>query len=267
MRTASQIAAVTKIVMLNTGSWNPVKQNRQESAKVNGEHGTVNVAKVLVKLTDSPNLEGARSVARAAYKEHCRLTRSSIQNGVRILPNGREWDYKRVMDNYFSAWKEKVDAFIAEYDALRADAPRKLNGLYVPEQWPSVEAVRGKFVFCTRFLPCPAEGDWADWLMESANLAAEELREELKGAVRHVAERCRSEGKLYATVFDNLRELVSLVPDLNLTGDPEIAALAKACEGIACHSAEHLRDDDAGRANVASEAERLMSIFGAGALA
>ena len=57
--------------------------------------------------------------------------------------------------------------YFSRGDVVRAEAPVRMNGLYVASHWPTREALEGKFSFATSYLPCPVEGAWGEWISES----------------------------------------------------------------------------------------------------
>src|SRR6185295_5818018 len=221
------IAARTKLAVLQTGAWRATRLHKHETLEENARHNT-SAAKVLVKVSDHPALSDITKLHAHAYATHKRLTLPTVQDGMRLLPVGREFEHSAEMRQLADEHARIVARFLADYDQEKADAPVRLNGLYDPSMWPSHDAVAAKFTFATRYLSTPVDGAWGDWLAESARAAEDDVRERLTEALTRVKERCASDGKLFASVFDSIRDLADLVPDLDLTGDfaPVVAALA-----------------------------------------
>ena len=243
MNTNSQLASRIKLVTLNTGAWRANKLNRKESQDVNARHGTSDVAKVIVRLTDHPALVGLYKLHSEAYTEHRRITLPSVQDGIRVVPAGKELEHSQTMADFRQKHDKLVNDFMADYDAIRLEAPIKLNGLFDGRQWPAPEVVRSRFSFATRYLPCPSDGAWNDWLSESAQAGQAELRERLVTAARHLADVLKSDGKLYQSALDNLRDVCDLAGDgFNLLDDPIIAQAARELRPHSAQAAESLRD-------------------------
>jgi hypothetical protein len=155
-----------------------------------------------------------------------------------------------------------VDLFLADYDKVRADAPARLNGLYVATQWPAHDIVAAKFSFTTRYLPVPDVGQWAEWIDEASKAAQDELRERLAEAIIKVAQKLRDPKSIFRdTLVSNLTEILALVPDLNLRDDPQIAALAAQAAELTEFDPATLRDDPIARANIAQRATDLCTLF------
>lgn len=256
-----QIAARTKLCVLSTGAWRAVRLHKRETREENRRHST-NAAKVLVRVTDHQALKNLGKLHAQAYTEHRRLTLPTVQDGMRLLPVGREMEHASKMTELSDRHKALVADFVADYENERDSAVERLNGLYDPSMWPSRSTVASKFTFSTRYLSTPTEGAWGDWLSESARAAESEMRDRITEALERVRDRCRSDGRLYASVFDTIRELVALAPDFDLTGDPEIAALIAGSAPLTRYHATTLRDDKAGRRDVAAQADRILATLG-----
>lgn len=255
----AEVAARTKLAVLNTGRWQATRQHRKETNAVNTAHGT-NAAKVLVRVSDHPALSALTKLHAEAYQEHRRLTLPSAQDGMRLLPAGREFEHAEAMRKISDRHNVLVAEFLADYESERKNAPARLNGLYDPAMWPSASAIADKFSFRTRYLPCPADGAWGEWLEASAQEAEAELRERISEALKRVRDRCKADGKLYASVFDAIRDLTNLVPDLDFSG--EYAPVVEAMKPLANIHAEDVRDAPRARAKVAKQAADILSVLG-----
>lgn len=253
------IAARTKLVRLQTGAWRATKQHKAETAEENARHNTT-AARVLVRVSDHAALSGILKTHAAAYQAHKRLTLASAQDGLRIVPVGREFEHAETMRTFADKHAALVREFLADYDNERAAAPARLNGLYDASMWPNHAAVEAKFKFRTQYLPTPVDGEWADFLAESTEAAEAELRDRLTEALTRVRDRCKSDGKLYASVFDSIRDLAALVPDLDLTGD--YAPVAAALAPLARVNADSIRDDETARQETAKTAASILSVLG-----
>jgi hypothetical protein len=123
----------------------------------------------------------------------------------------------------------------------------------------------------TDYREIPVQGQWQKWLLDSAQEGREELRERVAAAVRHVAERLRlttasensiADGRtLRDSVIGNLKEILDLAPDLNLSSDAEIERLVEEARSLTRYSAEDLRNNDRLRKEVATRATKVASMF------
>ena len=95
---------------------------------------------------------------------------------MRLLAGARQLEHSSILQGHAAAFQRAVATFVAEYDRVRADAPARLNGLYVASHWPDVDVVRGAFNLTCRYLPVPSLGQWDEWLREPADTAPPEPR-------------------------------------------------------------------------------------------
>jgi hypothetical protein len=253
------IADRTKLARLSTGMWRATRQHRAETVAENVRHNT-NAARVLVRVSDHSALSDLTKLHAAAYQRHKRLTLPTVQDGLRILPAGREFEHADEMRAFADKHTALVAQFLADYDDEKAAAPVRLNGLYDASMWPSHADVERRFTFGTQYLPTPTAGAWADFLAQSTEAAEAELRERLTEALTRVRDRCKSDGKLYASVFDSVRDLAELVPDLDLTGD--YAPVVAAMQPLTTVTADSIRDDDTARQDTARAAASILSVLG-----
>lgn len=253
------IAARTKLVTLSTGMWRATRLHKGETRNENERHNT-DAARVSVRVSDHKALKELGQLHSAAYSEHKTLTLPTVQDGMRLVPAGREFEHSEKMREFSDKHNALVQAFLADYDNEREQAPARLNGLYDASMWPSHNAMVRKFSFKTRYLATPTDGAWGDFLAESSRAGVEDLRDRLTEALARVRDRCSTDGKLYATVFDSIRELVDLAPDLDLTGS--FAPVVQAMKPLTGIHSEDLRDNERGRELAAERATSILSILG-----
>lgn len=253
-----EMAARTKLAVLQTGAWRATRQHRTETDAENKRHNT-NAAKVLVRVSDHPALAGLTKLHAAAYQEHKRLTLPTIQDGMRLLPAGREFEHSDRMRKLADRHDGLVAEFLADYESERESAPVRLNGLYDASMWPSLGIVKNRFVFQTRYLPTPVTSEWRDWFAASAEEAERELHDRLTEALTRVRDRCASNGKLYASVFDAIRDLTDLVPDFDLSGS--YASVVAAMAPLSKVNAEDIRDSSIARTTISKQAGDILSVL------
>jgi hypothetical protein len=259
---SSIIARKAVIASFDSGQPRFRKAHRDETAALNAKHGTSNLALVTVTICDHPALAEAGRIITAARADHYRLTVPAADRGMRLLPGARQLEHSSLLQGHAVKFQSAVADFVREYDTIRADAPARLNGLYVPEQWPDVDFVRNAFRLRCRYLPVPSLGQWDEWLAESASTATDELRERIGEALRAYAAKLGDGGKIFRdSLVENLRDIVNLAEDLNVGGDKTVADLVAKARDLAQPDPDQLREDPALRADTAARAADLCSLF------
>ena len=178
-----------------------------------------------------------------------------------------------------------VEKLKASLPQALADAPRRLNGLLKPGDLPTAEEVLAKFDAGVEVTPIPdssafrvfLDGEAEDLARQIDRARDERIRDAMRDVWQRVAdcvgrmherlsayrqdeESGRVEGVFRDSLVENVRELVELLPRLNLTGDGELARLGAEMKGALCwHEAEELRSNEAARRGVAEEAQRILA--------
>jgi hypothetical protein len=257
-----KLSSKAVIATLNVGAWRTVKRHAAETRAENARHGLTDQARVDVEICTHPALEAIASLHAEARAEHYRLSLPAADKGLRLLAGARQYEHSQLMQSFATRIEQLVAAFLNDYDRLRAEAPARLNGLYIASQWPTHDVVKSKFSFATRYLPVPDQGQWAEWFAEAATEAQAELLERLRDAITKVATKLADPKAIFRdSLVGNLTDLLALVPDLNLNDDPTIAALAAKAKGLVEFDADTLREDPIARATVADRAGDLCSLF------
>src|SRR5689334_2232128 len=252
------VVARTMLAVLNTGAPRFTRKHKKASVDTNIAHGTGNAAKVLVQQCNHPALTSMAKLHQHAYQVHRHYTLPTDTPGLRLLPAGRELEHSREMQNLKDQHNKFLAEFLADYPEEREKAKLRLNGLFDESVWLPVSEIEGKFKFQTRYLPTPVDGTWSAWFATSIEAAEAELRERLTDALKRVRERCKSDGKLYASVFDDIRDLVDLLPDLDFEGT--YAPIVEAMAPLAEVHAEDIRDNQKARNKVAKDAANILSV-------
>jgi hypothetical protein len=251
------------LVRLSISFWQARKYDKQVSNEVkeayqaSGDVGNFN--KILVSLEPIKRIQQVVNKARTFHAEQTCVW--SI-DGVGLLPAANFFNYSKGIRALRGEFDPLVDVFIQMFPSLKADAKRRLpSGLYKEEDYPSTDALRRKFSFETQILPVPTSGDFRvslaaeevaeikaeleRQLQESTQEAMKDLWQRLYNSVAHIAERMEGEEKkkFNDTLITNAREIVELLPRLNITGDPALEAMRKEVKDKLCKfEPENLRN-------------------------
>jgi hypothetical protein len=268
------------LVGLTIRSWGAEAKDRKVTREVADNHGVASsVGRYTKKLIDCPIIKTIQQIASRARLDHYFLTLPWSQEGTRILP-AQLWD---TWAEKFHANKldydEQVDLFIADYTGLIAEAEVRLNGLFNAADYPPVEEIRHRFSFEKTVSALPNANDFRVQLSRTdvdqikADIAAQTKTaisdamsntvERMKNVVEHMIERLTTQTGGKAAVFrdtlvENVRDLVAIVPKLNVVGNPEMDRMAREMEDKLCrYDADALREDATLRISVADEAAAI----------
>ena len=207
--------------------------------------------------------------------------------GLRLLTVANYERYTELMDGFRERIVRERARFIEDYDENIDQARLDLGKLFRIEDYPSKEALRGKFAIRYRISPVQdAEQFMAKLATDDVDRVRrdieQQIEERLHGAVgdlyrrfgeavERVSERLQEDDNGKPLVFrdsmiENIRELVDVVPRLNIFGDDDLARLCEQVKDkIASVDPDTLRPsrsfDPVARTRVKRDADALMERF------
>ena len=276
------IADRAMLVSVNLSLFNAVRTDAKVTKEVADAHNTSTDAGQYKKnLLAKEALEPIKKLAGEIRTEHYRRTLPWGDDGSRILTGAGYWDYADWMRQREADWTPLVESFIAAWPGYVDDSRQRLNGLFNPADYPSTSELRRRFSFRWTVRPVPTAGDFRvelgaaevdairqqieDGLNATVQAAMVDVWDRIKTVVSAMAERLRAydPAKPGANPFrdslvGNIRELVGILPSLNLTNDPNVARFADEMRELCAHDAQSLRDNMLNREDVAARAEAML---------
>jgi hypothetical protein len=209
--------------------------------------------------------------------------------GSNVLKSSAYLDFSNTIRPMINEWHAARKHFLNVYPMLRANAALTMNGLYNPADYPEPWEMERKFSIDIRFTPLPETGHIVIEAASAAEAAAaqaatDELRDELTRGMqaqyseamqsvwkrlydtaKHAHERLSDPTAIFRdTLVDNARDLVKVLPQLNITDDPTLTALTDQLRTSLCsHSPDVLRQPGVTRAETARAMADIMSKMGA----
>lgn len=283
----NHLASKAMLAGVRIAGWSARRIDQRVTDETNRAHNADADAGRYNKLLLSKNaLAEINEIAGRVRREHYVRTLPWQDNGNRILSAAGYDSWTQTMRSLETAYHAAVDKFVANYPAYVDDARRRLNGMFSESDYPHPSEIGHKFSFRRQVWPMPDETDFRVDMTdgERARIQAEiaaDIESAMRDAMRDVYGRIaetvgamatklssfrpaakkgdKSEGIFRDSLVENVRELVALLPTLNVTGDPALAALAARMETLCEHDAEALRDDAHLRAQTAVAAAEIAS--------
>lgn len=285
-RAPAELAKTAMITCLSISHWTGRRTDREVTRKVHEQYHARDDAgrynKVLIDKRAFADIQACVSKARQAHYD---LTLPWLDTGGRIMSVHHFEEYERRMRGYAEDFEAAVRDFLGRYEDWKADAERRLNGMYRDADYPSRQELATKFSFETWQIPVP---DAADFRVAIGQVALERARAEIKRkteeAVRaaqqdpwrriaetvgHMADRLaaykpggdgeKAEGVFRDSLVENVRDLVRVLPGLNLTSDPALDRIAERMKALCETEAAVLREVDPKRKEVAGKAQEILS--------
>ena len=280
------LASRAMLASVSFSKWAPRKVDKEATRETIQRAGArEGAAKVTKQLADAAAFKEIQDIDAAAYEFHKSHTSPWLDNGRRLLSVAFYPEYVEKMRAYREAREEAVSRFTAIYPDLVAQAPRLLGDMFDPNDYPAASEIGDKFAMKTRFLPVPKGADWrVDMSEEEAAILRADVeqanREALEIATRDAFERIaevvgrmvdrltsyepgekgkRAQNTFKDSLVGNVRDLVEILPVINITGDPRLSDLCARMQAeLTAHDADELRDNFNVRESVAKAAQTIL---------
>ena len=276
------------LVSLRINAWSGRLYDRKASDLVAAQHEAIASAgrynKRLLPKDAFAELTATISQARST---HFAQTLPWDDQGNRLLTVANYDHYTRLLDGLREKMVRERTRFIERYQENIARARVDLGKLFRIEDYPTDEALRGRFGVRYRITPVPeaehfiaklaaedtdrVKRDIENRVRERLDDAVADLYRRLGEAISRVSERLRDDEEGKPLVFrnsmiENIRELVDIAPRLNVFGDDRLASLCERVkEKIASVEPDALRPsrsfDPQTRVRVKREADALIEQF------
>lgn len=271
-----------RLLEISMSVWSGRKQDKQATADAasanNADKNILNTTKQL--LGDCPELEAVRKFAANTRNFVYSSTTAWGDLGQRAFPMSRFPSLHKELDGLKQEFDRLVNEFLSVYEFRRSNAQAKLGSLYNPDEYPSAESLRGRFRFTVTFPPVPEANifsqvqdeaerylrdEYARVYTQRIDDTMKEVFDRLHDALKHMVERLDYSGKedkkrFHNTLIDNVRDLVGMLADFNITGESKLTTLHmqldQALMGI---TAEALREDDHLRADTRAKVKTVLN--------
>lgn len=271
------------LVSLSIQRWTARKHDRAVSDKVALDHGAgADAGRYTKALLAKESLAGVSKVAREARAHHYENTLPWTDTGHRILPADNFFKYSDAQAAFKNEFEKEVKKFADNYPSYVSAAQNNLGRMYDATDYPDAGTIAGYFGIDVDVTPLPDGKDFrvdlgvdvqkkiqADIEAKTTGAiqdAAQDLWNRTYEAVKHMADRLKaydptdkSKAPFRDTVVTNLRELVDLLPRLNMTGDQNLTDMSdKLAQTLCGANPDELRDDSLLRDSTAEEADAIL---------
>ena len=288
IKSVSHLAGVAMLAAVSISKWSAGKVDKRVTREVADAHNTdASAGRYNKRLIAKDALDKIATVESEARKDHHARTLPWSDDGPRILSAAGFADWSARMREHKAKFESAVADFVQNYPALIDDARVRLNGLFNEADYPPASDIARKFRFEIRVENMPDSSDFRVALgdsqvaairadmdaraQEAFSAATRDVWQRIADRVGHMAEKLRSykpagaagdrsQGTFHASLVENVRELVALLPALNIANDPALDAVAKRMAKELCaEDATALRASAMARETVAASAESILA--------
>jgi hypothetical protein len=266
------------LVKFTQHSWSGRKVDQVATAKVAKDFETKSsrVGTYHKMIVPREYLQEAADIRRNAYIYHLTNTLPWMDGGVRMTPVTALKDYLTTMRKFEAQHKAATQKFAENYTTAVKEGMLLQGKLANAADYPSAESIAARFGLDIIVMQLPSTTDWridvpkqqlselkaqAEQDLQTLQKdALQDLYRRLGEAVSHAKERLDDEKNIFRnSLFENLREVVSVVAKLNFAADPKLEAMRKEIEAkLAKQTADVVRADPGLRKQVASDAAAIM---------
>jgi len=275
------------LVVLRIHQFSTTVSDKRESTKIAKEkEANQNRYRVSKRTLVAPELKTIQEIANGARQRFKFLTRPWAADGARIIPGALWLDFSREMEVIKEKFEQAADVAALHWeDIIERNRPQLGSG-FDRSDYPTAEKFRAAFSMTLSPYTFPTSDNFFSNLLDDE--AVEDIRKRQEAATRavlaegsrQVAEtvyeaverlanrfaeyECGEDGKrqtkLHQTIVTNLRDLVKILPAMNLERDPELDRLAREIDAKLCAaSVDEIKEDDHQRREVAKDAQDILT--------
>ncbi len=276
------------LVGLRISAWSGRLYDREASDHVAAHHdASTSAGRYNKRLLPKAALAAINATMSEARTRHYSNSLPWDDKGSRLLTVANYEHYTELMDGLRERLVRERARFIEDFDHYVEQARLDLGKLFRIEEYPSKEDLRDRFSIRYRITPVPdsdhfiaklasddtdrVKRDIERHIEEQLHDAVDDLYRRLAEAVERVSDRLTEDGDGKPLVFrdtmiSNVRDLVDVVPRLNIFGDQRLARLCEQVKDrIAGVEPDSLRPsrtfDPVVRDRVKRDADALMEQF------
>lgn len=276
------------LVDLNVSCWGAYKKDKKVSEEVAIAHNSdASMGHFSKQLVPRESFKKIYKVWGEVYRDHHTYSLPWLDSGWRVLSSDGYFKFMEKMRKHQTEWEKAVDEFVEAYPDRVEEAKSRLNGLWDQADYPDQRDLKKRFGLSVRVAPLPDAGDFRVALgdeevakvkqeiqktqQEAVALAMKEVARRIEAVVGNMVKRLNAyndgSGTFRDSLVGNVSELVSLIPALNISEDPEITALADRMSKELCSTTpDALRSNDTVREQTIKAANDILakvSVFAA----
>lgn len=272
------------LVDLTVSMWMAVKHDKRVSQEVADNHQSDSkMGRYLKNLVAPEALENLAKLRVKWAAEHRRRTLPWMDGGQRILSSAGYFAYMQKKAEFEREWDELVADFVAQYPRHYVEAQVRLNGLFRADDYPHPSRIADRFSAVTTFSNMPSAADFRVQLGEGETVrikaeierstqdalaaAMENAWSRIKDVCERMVKRLSeyqvtpdgTKGRFNDTLVGNVKDLVDILPTLNVTESVELSVFTKRMrDELLKYDAQTLRESLVARKETADAAEKIL---------
>ena len=281
------IADRAMLVTLRRGIFSATKEDKAMTQEIASSHNTsTQDVKVIKALFDQKSYQPVQRIYNEIYIYHRENTLPWLDDGPRLITAACYLPYTQEIAAKTARLEAAALAFADDLDSIIDEARQRLNGAFKDSDYPSRDEVLRRTYASVRFRFIADTSDARIQIgdeerarlivtakaeaQEALALARTDLLERIKTVTAKMANTLRdytprqgdtrAQGTFKDTLVTNVRDLVNLLPALNLADDPDITRFADRLREDLCYAEpDDLRTDSLVRERIQRSAESILA--------
>lgn len=277
----SILASRAMIVSVTISQWSGRRLDRQVTQELNDQNNAASDASRVNKLLVSKDaLAGIQAIVSETRNGFYERTLPWLNDGGRIISADGYLPFAAWMRSQHAKFETEVNKLVRDFDQHVTDARKRMGKLFKAADYPTSNEIREKFGIVYSVMPVPTSADFRVDMSEhhAAMIRADietQLAKATENAIRDVYVRAATltermvdrlnaftpgerTGGFRSSLVENIADLVSVLPSLNIVGSPELDALGERLKALTKHDAAALKEDAAIRKDTAAEAQAIL---------
>ena len=265
------------LAVLHFSTWSARKHDKKASHEVavsnNASEDAGRFNKTLLK--NSEKFDALKTLETSIRQYFYKITLPWSDDGQRILSSDLYFEFMEKMREFAAEYRRAVNEFLDMYETYIEENRLRLGDMHQRSEYPTSEKLKERYAFTFEVLPMPVGEDFRVNLSEGeqARIAQDidrNSREKLQNGMQDLWVRLHKvvakmagtlsdpEKGFHKTLVTNIEDLVEILPQLNITGDPNLTSLTSQVKTQLCqYTAEMLKNDAVTRQQTAQHATNI----------
>lgn len=282
---SNTLASRAMLVSVTIRQWSGRKLDRKVTEEVNKDRGaSADAGRYNKLLLPKEALDAIHRKASAIRNEFHQRTLPWMDDGQRIMAANAYLQHSQWIAQQRAEYEALVNDFLDKYPTYVEETKARLQGMFNEADYPSPEHLRDKFAIDVTLLNVPTSEDFRVSISEAQ---AEQIRSQIESKVTEASQNAvkdvyrritdaltrmvdrlnnykpsngaeRAQGVFRNSLVENIRDLIDVMPALNITGDPELDRLAERLKDVTVYDAKTLKDNHTKRMDTAAEAQAIL---------
>lgn len=280
------LATRALLVSLSISSWSARKHDRSATDQIHqANQADSDAGRYNKLLLPKDALKDIQSIVNATRTDFIERTLPWANDGMRIMSATGYLAHVEWFRKQQTAFDKAVNEFVQNYERHVAAREKALGALFNPHDYPTQAEIKRRFCMTMTNWPVPSSDDFR---VNISDTQADQIRQEIEASVKSATDNAvrdvyrrvsdvlermverlnaykpatkkgeRPEGVFRDSLVENVKDLINILPSLNITGDEKLAAMANQLRPLTSYEPSTLRQNTQARTETAQAAQAVL---------